>query len=432
MEIKEQLRAPSDDTRGVIKFGLGVVIIVFILFGGWSAFAPLSGAAVAMGKVSADLNKKTLQHLEGGVIDSIYVKDGDRVNEGDLLIKLSDVQPRAQLDIFQAQYQDTLALHARLLAQRDELEHIVFPKELHNQSILQEQKNIFYQTKQRIEDEKSITKKRIEQTKNQISGLESVIQARSAKLSSIEAEIEEWEQLYAERLVDKIKIRELTRERDQLNGDIAQTRSEINKLEEAISELETQQMLSEKEHMTEVLERFVETKSILSDLRSKIEALKDTIRRTSIVAPVNGTVVGLSLHTVGGVVTPSTEILQIVPSSSKLLVVARVQPSDIDKVKVGLFSDIRFSAFNIQKAHVVEGVVKHVSADSFFDEQSGESYYEAKIEVTPHGEEQLQEYGFELVAGMPAEALILIEDRTLLSYLVKPIMDMIQRGFNEE
>ena len=432
MEMKQQLSTPSHDDSKVIQFGLAVIITVFVIFGGWAAFAPLDGSAVAMGKVSADLDKKTLQHLEGGVIEKIYVKDGDKVQKGDLLIKLSDVRPRAELNIFEAQYQDTLALHARLIAQRDKLEHIEFPQDLTNKSIIKEQNNIFYETKQRLEDERIITQNRIEQTQNQITGLESVIDARSAKLRSIVDEMEEWQKLYEQRLVDKIKIRELSRERDQLEGDIAQTEAEIAKLNEAISELKTQQLMSEKQYNTETLERLVEAKAALSDLNSKLTATKDTIRRTSIIAPIDGTVVGLSLHTEGGVVAPSTEILQIVPSESKLIVVARVQISDIDKVKVGLFSDIRFSAFNIQKAHVVEGKVTHVSADSFFDEQSGESYYEAKIAVTPHGEEQLQEYDFTLVAGMPAEALIIIENRTLLSYLIKPLTDMIGRAFNEE
>lgn len=432
MENKEKLAPPAHNDSGVLKFGISVIVVVFVLFGGWAAFAPLDGAAVAIAKVSADLNKKTLQHLEGGVIESIYVKDGDRVKKGDLLLKLSEVQSHAQLNILKAQYQDTLALHARLLAQRDDLSRINFPKELYDESIMQEQKNIFYQTKERLEDEKNIIAKRIEQIKSQIEGLESVIVARNAKLTSIKDEITEWQELYEERLVDKIKIRELTRERDQLEGDIAQTNSEIAKLQESISELQTQQLLSEKEHMGNVLEKLVEAKSVLADIGSKITALEDTVRRTAIIAPIDGTIVGLNLHTVGGVVTPSTEILQIVPEGSKLIVVARVATSDIDKVKIGLYSDIRFSAFNIQKAHVVEGVVTHVSADSFVDEQTGEPYYEAKIEVTPKGEQQLQEYGFELVAGMPAEAMILIEKRTLLGYLTKPFTDMIGRSFNEE
>lgn len=432
METKQKLRAPSHDDSLIIKFGLTVLITVFVLFGGWAAFAPLAGSAVALGKVSADLNKKTLQHLEGGIIENILVKDGDHVKKGDLLIKLSEVQLHAQLNIFNAQYQDTLALHARLVAQRDELERIEFPSELTNLSILKEQKNIFYQTKQRLEDEKAITQNRIVQNENQIEGLESVITARRAKLASIVEEISEWQKLYDERLVDKIKIRELTRERDQIEGDIAQTQSEIAKVLENISELKTQLLLSEKDYKTKLLERLVEAKSTLADLESKITAIKDTIRRTSIVAPIDGTIVGLGFHTIGGVIPASTKILEVVPDNAALLIVARVQPSDIDKVKEGLHADIRFSAFNTRTSNVIDGVVIHVSADSFSDERTGEGYYEAKIKVTPSGEEQLKEYGFELVAGMPADVMILIENRTLLSYLVKPFTEMLGKSFNEE
>lgn len=432
MENNKQLKAPSHDDSGVVKFGLGVIIVVFVIFGGWAALAPLAGAAVAVGKVSADLDKKTLQHLEGGVIESIHVKDGDVVKKGDVLLKLSEVQSRAQLNILEAQYQDLMALHARLIAQRDDLESIVFPSELTHASIIKEQENIFFQTKNSLEDQKIITKNRIMQLENQNEGLESVLIAKSAKLASIVEEISEWQKLYEQRLVDKIRIRELTREKDQLEGDLAQTRSEIAKNKEHISELQTQQLLTEKEHKKEVLRDLVHAKSELADVTSKIVAIKDTLGRTSIVAPIDGTVVGLNLHTVGGVVTPSTEILQIIPLDAKLIVVAQVQTTDIDKVRVGLYSDIRFSAFNIQKAHVVEGIVTHVSADSFTDEVTGEPYFQAKIAVTPRGEEQLVEYGFDLVAGMPAEVLILIEDRTLLSYLIKPFTDMVGRGFNEE
>ena len=432
MNSNERLEAPSHDDAKEIRFGLGVLVLVFVVFGGWAAFAPLSGAAVAIGKVSADLDKKVLQHLEGGVIERIYVKDGDEVKAGDVLLKLSEVQPRAQLDILEAQHQDLMALHARLVAQRDEKQKVAFPSELTDKSIIQEQENIFYQAKNSLRDQRIITQNRIVQLENQIEGLESVIVARKSKLDSIVEEIGEWQKLYEQRLVDKIRIRELIRERDQLEGDLAQTRSEIAKNLEHISELQTQQLLTEKEYRREALEQLVRAKSELADVQSKMIATKDTIRRTSIVAPISGTIVGLSLHTAGGVVTPSTEILQIIPKGAKLIVVAHVQTSDIDKVRVGLFSDIRFSAFNIQKAHVVEGVVTHVSADSFVDEVTGEPYYEAKIAVTPRGEEQLEEYGFELVAGMPAEVMIIIEDRTLLSYLVKPFLDMTGRGFNEE
>ncbi len=432
MSVEQEIKMPSTDDSKVIGFGLAIVFLLFGVFGGWAAFAPLAESSVAIGKISADLDKKTLQHLEGGVIESIHVKDGDEVKKGDLLLKLRDVHIKSQLDIFKTQYDDASALYARLVAQRDNKNSVVYPDELQNESIKKEQNNIFYETKKSIEDEKIISQNRVVQLQNQIEGLNSLMEAKESRLASIKEEILEWEDLYRQKLVDKLKIRELSREQNSIEGDISQTASEIAKLSEAINETKNQQLLREKEFTKETLGELVKAKSMLFDLKSKIVSVEDTLLRTNIVAPIDGTVVGLSLHTVGGVVSPGRDILQIVPQDSKLIVVAQVQTSDVDKVKVGIMADIRFSAFNVKKAHVVEGRVVHVSADSFMDEKSGMPYYEAKIEVTKNGEVQLVDYGFELVSGMPAEVMIKTSERTVLSYLVKPFTDMIARGFNEE
>ena len=432
MNRSTQVQPPSTDDSKVVQFGLAVLFILVIGFGGWAAFAPLAESAVAVGKVSADLDKKTLQHLEGGVIEAIHVKDGDYVEKGDLLLKLKDVHVRSQLNIYETQYQDALALYSRLVAQRDKKEHVDYPQELTHSDIKKEQNNIFYETKKSLEDERTINQNRITQLHSQIDGLKSVIKAKQSRKDSIYEEILEWTKLYEEQLVDKIKIRELKREHNALEGELAQTQSEIARLMENISEIENQLQLREKEFAKETLGELVQTKSILFDLKSKIIATKDTLLRTNIVAPISGTIVGLNLHTVGGVVSPGKEILQIVPQESQLIVVAQVNTTDIDKVKVGMLADIRFSAFNLQKAHVVEGKVVHISADSFVDEATNMPYYEAKIEVTHNGKMQLVEYGFELVSGMPAEAMIRVSERTVLSYLIKPLTDMISRGFNEE
>lgn len=432
MSENRDIKMPSTDDSKIIGFGLGVVFLLFAIFGGWMAFAPLAESSVAVGKVSADMDKKTLQHLEGGVIESIYVKDGDEVKKGDILLKLKEINIKSQLDIFKTQYDDASAVYSRLVAQRDNLSKVIYPPELKNESIIKEQNSIFFETKKSIEDEKIISQNRVVQLENQINGLKSLMKAKKSRLKSISEEILEWEKLFKEQLVDKLKIRDLSREKNMIEGDISQTDSEIAKLNEAINEARNQQLLREKEFTKETLNELVKAKSMLFDLKSKIASVDDTLDRTSIVAPIDGTVVGLNLHTVGGVVAPGRDILQIIPQKSKLVVVAQLQTADIDKVKVGLMADIRFSAFNTRETHVVEGKVVHVSADSFMDEKSGLPYYEAKIEVTKDGEKQIAEYGFDLVSGMPAEVMIKVSERTVLSYLVKPLTDMISRGFNEE
>ncbi len=432
MSNNEQNKIPSHDTSKVISFGLSVIFIVFGLIGGWAAFAPLSSSSVAVGQVSADLNKKTIQHLEGGIVEAIYVKDGDKVKKGQVLLKLQDVQIKAQLDILQAQYQDSIALYDRLNAHIANLSTVKFSTELINENIIKNQKNIFETIIKTQKDEKIITKNRIVQLENQIEGLNSLIDSKQKRLKSISDEIVEWEKLFKERLVDKLRIRELNREKNTIEGDLAHTMSEISKIKEQISEVKTQQLLREKEFEKDTFQRLVEVKSKVADLKSRMIAISDTLDRTQILAPIDGTIVGLDLHTVGGVVSQGKPILEIVPNNSKLLVIVQVQTTDIDKVKVGLVADIMFSAFNLKHVNVIQGKVVLVSADSYVDQASGMPYYEAKIEVTPEGIETLKENNFILVSGMPAQVMIKIGSRTALSYFVKPFTEMFSRGFNEE
>lgn len=428
----KQIKMPSHDDSSIIAFGLGLIFVVFILIGGWMAFAPLASSSVASGKVSADFGKKTIQHLEGGIVEAIYVKDGDSVKKDQVLIKLSDVQIKAQLDILRAQYQDAIALFSRLKAQRDGSANIEFPQELTDENVIKNQKNIFISTNKSIEDETAITNNRIVQLQSQIDGLSSLVKSKQNRLKSISEEILEWEDLYKQRLVDKLKIRELQREQNMVDGDLANTKSEIAKLKEQINEVKTQKLLREKEFKNETLQKFVEAETRISDLKSKIIANEDVLSRTTITSPIDGTILGLNLYTVGGVISPGKPLLEVIPQDAKLLVIAKVQTTDIDKVRIGLLADIMFPAFNIQQAHPIEGKVIHVSADAFMDEASKMPYYEAKIEVTKDGMQLLKEYDFVLVSGMPADVMIKIGERTALSYLVKPFTDMLDRSFNEE
>jgi len=331
-----------------------------------------------------------------------------------------------------AQYQDAIALFARLEAQRDKKKSISFPSELTDQNAIDDQTNIFETSLKTVKDEKIITENRILQLKNQIAGLNSLIVSKEKRLASIAEEKLEWEVLFKQRLVDKQRIRELDRETNMVEGDLANTQSEIAKLNEQISETKTQQLLREKELKKDTLQRYVEAKSLISDLKSKIIATKDTLDRTNIIAPIDGTVVGLSLHTVGGIIAPGTSILEIIPNNAKLLVIAQVQTTDIDKVRKGLLADIMFSAFNLKQINVIQGKVIHISADSFTDKVTGMPYYEAKIEVNKEGLKTLKENDFVLVSGMPAQVMIKLGDRTALSYLLKPFTEMLGRSFNEE
>ena len=423
---------PSGDDRGVIRFGLSVLFVVFVLFGGWMAFAPLTTAAVAIGTVSADTDKKVVQHLQGGNIGKIFVKEGDEVEKGQILVELDVVQSKSEYIALTKQYMDALAIEARLIANLDEQDSVVFPAEVVDENIIKDQTNIFNTINRSLKDQKNISLQRVEQLQNQISGLNSLNKVREKRIVSLNEELKELEHLFAQKLVDKTKIRELTREINSFEGDIASNKSEISKIYEQINEIKTQQLLSEKEHQNKTLDQLVQIKSDLSTISSKLNTLEDIVVKSEIKAPISGVVVGLKKHTEGAVIRPAEEILDIIPKDSDLLINAKVQINDIDKVTIGLLADIRFSAFNVKQALVIEAEVIHLSADRFVDEKTGEPYYEAKLKLTPKGLEQIKEYGFHLLPGMPAEVMIKIGERTPLSYFLKPFTDMVSRGFNEE
>ena len=423
---------PSGDDTQVIKFGLRVLFVVFVLFGGWMAFAPLTTSAVAVGKVSADTDKKVVQHLQGGNIGKILVKEGDIVKKDQVLIELDIVQSKSEAEAIKKQYMDAIATEARLLASRDDLPTIIFPSELVDQNIIKDQENIFNTTNKGLKDQKEMSLQRVIQLENQISGLKSLNSVRASRIVSLNEELKELEHLFAQKLVDKTKIRELKREINSLEGDIASNKSEISKIYEQINEIRTQQIYTEREFKNQVLDQIVKVKNDLSTLTSKLNTLDDIIIKSEIKAPISGIVVGLKAHTEGAVIRPAEDILEIVPENSDLTIIAQVQVNDIDKVTVGLLADIRFSAFNVKQALVIEAEVIHLSADRFVDEKTGEPYYEAKLKLTPKGLEQVKEYGFHLIPGMPAEVMIKIGERTPLSYFLKPFTDMVSRGFNEE
>jgi epimerase transport system membrane fusion protein len=429
---EDEVKMPSSNTAPAITFGLSIVIIVFGIIGGWMYYAPLDSSSVAIGKVSAGSAKKTVQHLDGGIIKKIYVKDGDSVNKGDILIELEDIQLKETLKSLEAQYQDALALLNRLEAQRDNKDTIIFSKEITNKSLIKTQKNIFYTTKKSLKDEDIITEKRIIQTQKQISSLKALIESRKKRLYLIRQEKYEQEALFQEQLVDKTKLQELEKEENDIEGDISSKLADIARLKEQISELKTQKLLREKKFKEETLENLVQTKVKITDLKAKIISTKDKLSRTKILAPTSGVIVGLKKHTVGGVIGRGEEILEIVPKDSKLIVIAQVNTTDIDRIKVGQYADLMFPAFNMRKIHIIEGKVIGVSADSFIDKATGQPYYEAKIELTKDGENELRKNGFILVSGMPATVMIKLERRTALDYIIKPFKEMVIRGFNEE
>ena len=426
MNNTKQITIPSSDDTNIIKLGVGIVVFVFLILGGWSAFAPLATSSVAIGKISADTEKKIVQHLDGGIIKEILVKDGDEVKQGDILIKLDDVQIKSQLAILMAQHGEAVAMASRLEAQKDD-------KNMAASGGLQKsQQNILLETQKLRNEERKINQSRIVQLQNNIAGLKSVIDGKKAKLASDKEQVAELEELFKERLVDKMKLRDLKTEISMLESDISNANSEIQKTKQQIDELSNQQNYSDKKFKTETLTNLFDINSKISDLQSKITAAQDMLKRTIITAPSRGIVVGMSVNTVGGTITPGKPILDIVPKNKNLVITAQVSVADIDKVTTGLLADIHFSAFNLKSAKPIEGKVSYVSADSLVSSDGKMQYYEAKVELTDKGMRDFKGYGFFMIPGMPVEVMIKTGDRTALDYIIKPMTDRVRKSFNEE
>jgi len=365
--------------------GFLILAITFGLFGTWSALAPIDGAALAPGNVTVESYRKTIQHLEGGIVSKIYVKDGDLVKSGQRLLEFSETQPKAELEIVKGQLFSLNATLLRLMAERDNLNSLVFPDYLSNNK-----KN----DNEALKNEMALFAARRE-----------TLTGRQEMINSFTDEINELQDLLKDGFVDKQRIRDLKRRKNDLQNQISAYKAEI-------------------------IQQLTQLQTKVADLKERETALEDRLSRTLVTAPESGMVLGMKAHTIGGVIRSGDPILDIVPESSELIVEAKVSPMDIDRVSLNSLADIRFSAFKMGTTPVIEGKVIHLSADRLTDEQTGLPYYLAKLEITKKGQNDLA--NLQLLPGMPAEVLIKTGERTLLQYLIQPATDGFAKSFIED
>lgn len=427
---------PTDD-KGTRRFGLLALIIAFGVFGTWAMTARLAVAVVAPGNVSIESFKRTVEHLEGGIVREILVGNGDRVEAGDPLVLLSDTQARAELDIARSQYLINRAMEVRLLAEQSEAETLSFPSELVNsdrqrvQEVLAVQSALFVARRQSMLRTLESLDEQANQMRVQIGGLESLIGINLRRIQSLREEAEDFRSLFREGLGDNQRLRELERHILGYEGEVAEHRSQIASLKSQISENELQKELQRQEFQSEVGEELRTAQASIAEAEEMIISLTDQVERTTVLSPVAGTVVGLTVHTRGAVIGPGDPIMDVVPSGDGFVVEARIPTRDIDNIYAGQPANIRFSAFNQRLTSEIAGEVTHVSADSFEDEATGERYYKVRVKVTSEGESEMTEQ-MKLLSGMPAEVMIRTGERTFASYIAKPITDMLARAMREE
>jgi membrane fusion protein, type I secretion system len=418
---------------------VGILIIIALIggVGGWAAFASVSGAIIAQGTVVVESSVKRLQHRDGGIIGEILVRNGDRVSAGDLLVRLDDTLTRANLAIVTKQMDELMARQARLETERNNDAAIAFPDDLlardsepHLEKALAGEATLFFARRTIQANQKEQLRFRVGQLDEEIVGLTAQRDAKISEIALIAQELEGLGKLYEQGLVPITRVLALQRQEARLEGEKGQLIAQIARTRGQISEIELQLTQLDQNLLTEVVQELRDVQTKIVELVERKVAAEDELKRVEIRSPRSGFVHQLSVNTVGGVISPGETFALIVPEEDKLIVEARVDPVNIDQIQVGQNANLRFSAFNQRTTPEIEGIVQTLSADLSQDQTTGQPYYLIRIRIEEAELEKLG--GKNIVPGMPVEAFIQTAERTVISYLIKPLSDQIMRAFREE
>lgn len=418
----------------VLLSGAVIIALFFVAFGGWAAWAPLKSAALAPGVVAVESNRKTIKHLEGGIVADIQVRDGDVVKSGQILLRLDETQARVTLDRLRGRAAAARALEARLIAERDGTDEVTFPASLttdgsENTETLAGQLKIFLTRKEAVAAQENILEQQAAQLSEEIAGLRGLIAAENTQIDLIHSEIEDVRTLVTKGLAKRSRLLALQRRRAEIEGarsrniaGVARAKQQIAETRLRVSELKTQQL-------NQVVEELRATQTELFDLDERIRSAEDVLQRTHITAPLDGTIVGLQVHTPGGVIGPGEALMDLVPSGAGMIIESQVDPNDIDIVHAGLPAQVRLTAFNQRNLSPIEGKVLTVSADRLTDERTGMPYFLARVVLV---KDLSQDLAVALYPGMQAEVMIVTGERTVLDYIFKPLSRSLGRAFRED
>ncbi|MFT2111208.1 HlyD family type I secretion periplasmic adaptor subunit [Marinomonas sp. 2405UD68-3] len=438
----QQSNVPVDD-RKYIRFGTIFLIMTFGLFSLWAGLAPLSSALVSQGEVVVDSYRKSIQHLEGGIIENIYIRDGDKVVAGQPLIQLETTQIESQRKSNEKRLFSAKAELERLYAEQNFSTELTFSQALQVQatkdediaSELIQQEQLLKVRLNAFKQEEKALETQINQIQQQIKGLNEQIQIQTQQVTLLEEEEIAFRTLFEEGLDDGQRSRELKHTVLGAKSDLEQLKSDIIRLSLTITETKLQIAKRKQDFLKDSGERIRSVQNNYYDSQERLEIATNLLEKSTIRAPENGIVVDLQIHTIGSVAAPGRTLLDIVPLKDSFVVEAKLMPQDINEVYQGQIADIRFSAFNTRITKVIEGEVIDVSADRLLNEQDQSSYYLARIKVTDQGEQDMADSftdDMELKPGMPAEVMIRRGERTMFSYLLKPITDSFARSLKEK
>lgn len=413
--------------------GLALCFILVLTIFGWISVVQLSGAVIASGVVVIDNSSKKVQAPLPGVIGKIFVKNGDHVAAGDLLIKLDDTQIRASLGIVQSQLAQTLGRNARLVAERDATERVQFPASLVEMEaeaagIIEGEQRLFKARLTSTNGQKAQLSERIKQNEEEAKGLEVQRKAKLREAALIREEVSRVQELFERNLLPITRVIALQREETRIDGELGALTAHIAKLGGQIAEGQLQMIAIDQNKSSDAQKELRETEARIAELQERKIAAEDQLRSIDLRAPIGGIVHELNVHTIGGVVGLAEQLMLIVPSDDMLSIEIRVPASAIDQIWIGQSTMLRFPAFNQRTTPEIRGALTKLSPDISREPQTGQPYYTAR--VTP-ATDALAQLDRKLIPGMPAEAFIETAPRTALSYLSKPLLDQFKRAFRE-
>ncbi|WP_322513875.1 HlyD family type I secretion periplasmic adaptor subunit [Rhodopseudomonas palustris] len=418
----------------------GAVLVVLVTFGigGWASTTELSGAVVAQGVIVVDSSVKKVQHPTGGVVSELRIKEGDRVKAGDILVRLDETQTLANATIIIQSFDELQARQARLEAERDGADQIVFPgvlleraKDTRSEAAraIAAERSLFDVRRLSRSGQKAQLRERSSQLQNEIAGYSGQLAAKQKEVGFIYQELEGVRTLWQKNLVPIARLTALERDTARIEGERSQLSGMIAQAKGKISEIELQAIQIDQDLRTEVGKDLIETRSKVSELSERRTAAADLLNRIDIRAPQNGRVHQLTVHTVGGVISPGEQIMLIVPDNDALAIEVKIAPRDIDQLYIGQKAILHFAALNQRTTPEIEGDVVLVSADLTQDQRTGTSYYNARVSLKP---DQVARLGdSKLVPGMPVDVFVQTPGRTVLAYLIKPLREQAERAMKE-
>lgn len=417
-----------------VVFASTAMVALVVGVGGWAAVSEISGAVIAPGTFVVERNVKKVQHSYGGIVAAINVKNGDRVNNGDVLLRFDATQIGSEIGVIRSQLVELTARSYRLSAERDSAPALVFPRSFLDRGddakiAAEGEIRLFDESRRTKESQKEQLRLKIEQSKEEIIGLSAQRDAKDGELKIIQKELGEIRGLYNKQLTPVSRVYAMEREEKKLGGEHGGLVAQIARARGQISEINVQILAVDENVRAQAQREMRAIEAKLSELQERDIAASDKLRRIDIRAPQKGIVHELSIHTVGGVVTGAEQIMLIVPEDDSLTVQARIAPNDVDHVVTGRPARLRLSAFNQKTTPEIAAHVTNVSADVTVDPKTGQNYYIVRLEMEQKERRLIDD--LKLVPGMPVEVFMATGDRTALSYLLKPFTDQMNRTFRE-